>query len=69
MKNRVIETNLMDEDIKIEKSLRPQTLEEYIGQEKAKNNNTTKKNVETKKQNQPEDNSTNNGIGHIKRRY
>ena len=34
MANRVIETNLMAEDIKIEGSLRPQTLEYYIGQSK-----------------------------------
>ena len=35
---RVIETNLMEEDIKIEGSLRPQCLDDYIGQEKAKEN-------------------------------
>ncbi len=33
---RVIETKLLDEDIKIEGSLRPQYLKEYIGQKKAK---------------------------------
>lgn len=33
---RVIETNITEEDIKIEGSLRPQYLHEYIGQEKAK---------------------------------
>lgn len=38
MQNRMIETNLIDEDIKIEGSLRPQTLVDYIGQEKVKNN-------------------------------
>lgn len=38
MEKRVISTQVMEEDIKIEKSLRPQTLEEYIGQEKAKEN-------------------------------
>lgn len=35
---RTIETNLTEEDIKIEGSLRPQKLDEYIGQEKAKEN-------------------------------
>ena len=38
MEKRVISTQVQEEDIKIEKSLRPQTLEEYIGQEKAKEN-------------------------------
>lgn len=38
MANRVIETNLMEEDIKIEGSLRPQTLDDYIGQPKIKDN-------------------------------
>lgn len=33
---RVIETNLTEEDKKIEKTLRPQCLDDYIGQEKAK---------------------------------
>lgn len=37
MAKRVIETNLQEEDQKLEGSLRPQTLDEYIGQEKAKN--------------------------------
>ncbi|MBR5578476.1 MAG: Holliday junction branch migration DNA helicase RuvB [Lachnospiraceae bacterium] len=36
MAQRMIETKLMEEDVKIEGSLRPQTLDEYIGQEKAK---------------------------------
>lgn len=36
MENRVISTKVQEEDIKIEKSLRPQCLDEYIGQEKAK---------------------------------
>ncbi len=36
MMNRVIETELQPEDIKIEGNLRPQCLSEYIGQEKAK---------------------------------
>lgn len=35
---RVIETNITEEDIKIEGSLRPQYLKDYIGQEKAKSN-------------------------------
>ncbi len=38
MQKRTIETNLTEEDIKIEGSLRPQYLDEYIGQEKAKEN-------------------------------
>ncbi len=38
MGNRVIETNLMEEDIKIEGSLRPQNLDDYIGQSKIKEN-------------------------------
>ncbi len=38
MASRVIETNLMEEDIKIEGSLRPQTLDDYIGQSKIKEN-------------------------------
>lgn len=38
MANRVIETNLMEEDAKIEGSLRPQTLDDYIGQSKIKEN-------------------------------
>lgn len=36
MNKRVIETNITEEDIKIEGNLRPQTLEDYIGQAKAK---------------------------------
>lgn len=36
MTNRVIETTIQDEDIKIEGSLRPQFLSEYIGQDKVK---------------------------------
>ena len=36
MAGRIIETNVMQEDIKIEGSLRPQYLKDYIGQEKAK---------------------------------
>lgn len=38
MSNRVIETNLIEEDIKIEGSLRPQSLNDYIGQTKVKDN-------------------------------
>lgn len=38
MEKRVISTQIQEEDLKIEKSLRPQTLEDYIGQEKAKKN-------------------------------
>ncbi|MCM1039137.1 MAG: Holliday junction branch migration DNA helicase RuvB [Roseburia sp.] len=38
MANRVIETSLMEEDVKIEGSLRPQTLNDYIGQSKIKDN-------------------------------
>lgn len=37
MEKRVISTQAQEEDLKIETSLRPQTLAEYIGQEKAKN--------------------------------
>jgi len=35
--NRTIKTEITEEDVKIEGSLRPQTLDEYIGQEKVKN--------------------------------
>ncbi|MFR8172346.1 MAG: Holliday junction branch migration DNA helicase RuvB [Marvinbryantia sp.] len=38
MKKRIIETEVMEEDIRVEPSLRPKTLSEYIGQEKAKQN-------------------------------
>lgn len=38
MAGRMIETNLIEEDVKIEGSLRPQCLDDYIGQEKAKEN-------------------------------
>ncbi len=38
MAGRMIETNLIEEDIKIEGSLRPQTLDDYIGQSKIKEN-------------------------------
>ena len=36
MEKRVISTQVQEEDLKIETSLRPQRLEEYIGQEKVK---------------------------------
>lgn len=38
MTNRMIETNFIEEDIKIEGSLRPQRIVDYIGQEKVKDN-------------------------------
>jgi Holliday junction DNA helicase RuvB len=38
MEKRVISTQLQEEDYKIESSLRPQRLEDYIGQEKVKEN-------------------------------
>ena len=38
MARRMIETNFIEEDSKIEGSLRPQYLKDYIGQEKAKEN-------------------------------
>lgn len=38
MEKRVISTQVMEEDIKNEKNLRPQTLDQYIGQQKAKEN-------------------------------
>ena len=38
MEKRVISTQIQEEDIKVEKNLRPLTLEEYIGQKKAKEN-------------------------------
>ena len=36
MSRRIITTENLEEDIKIENHLRPQMLEDYIGQEKAK---------------------------------
>lgn len=36
MEARVIETKLLEEDVKIEGNLRPQSLKDYIGQKKAK---------------------------------
>ena len=38
MEKRVIATQIQEEDVLVEKNLRPQTLDEYIGQEKAKKN-------------------------------
>lgn len=38
MTNRIIQTEMASEDIVIEKGLRPETLEQYVGQKKAKNN-------------------------------
>lgn len=38
MEERVISTQVQEEDIKIEKNLRPQTLDGYIGQNKTKEN-------------------------------
>lgn len=38
MEKRVISTQVQEEDLRIEKSLRPQTLDDYIGQQKAKEN-------------------------------
>ena len=38
MEKRVISTQVQEEDLKIEKGLRPQRLTDYIGQEKAKEN-------------------------------
>lgn len=40
MAKRVISTKIQEEDAAVEKNLRPQTLSEYIGQEKAKKNLT-----------------------------
>ena len=48
MEKRVISTQLQDEDIKIETNLRPQTLDEYIGQKKTKE--TLKVYIEAAKQ-------------------
>ena len=36
MERRVITTDMMEEDIRIEGSLRPQCLDDYIGQGKSK---------------------------------
>ena len=37
MDNRIITTDVMEEDFSLEGNLRPQSLDEYIGQEKTKN--------------------------------
>ena len=36
MERRIITTDVLEEDVKIEGSLRPQHLDDYIGQEKTK---------------------------------
>ena len=36
--NRTIETRFTDEDVRIEGNLRPQVLDDYIGQDKVKEN-------------------------------
>ena len=36
MERRIITTDVLEEDVKIEGSLRPQRLDDYIGQEKTK---------------------------------
>ena len=38
MAKRIIQTDMAMEDVVIEKSLRPETLDQYVGQSKAKNN-------------------------------
>ncbi len=38
MKQRIITTELKEEDVRVESTLRPQLLQEYIGQEKVKGN-------------------------------
>lgn len=38
MTKRIIQTDMSTEDVVIEKSLRPESLEQYVGQSKAKNN-------------------------------
>ena len=38
MEKRMITTDVTEEDLPLEGSLRPQTLDEYIGQEKTKKN-------------------------------
>ena len=37
MEKRMITTDVTEEDLPLEGNLRPQTLDEYIGQEKTKN--------------------------------
>ena len=48
MEKRMITTDVTEEDLPLEGSLRPQTLDEYIGQEKTKN--TLKIYIEAAKQ-------------------
>ena len=48
MEKRVITTDVIEEDFALEGNLRPQTLDEYIGQEKTKN--TLKIYIEAAKQ-------------------
>ena len=38
MSKRIIQTEMASEDVVIEKGLRPETLEQYVGQKKAKTN-------------------------------
>ena len=38
MEKRIITTDVMEEDLRTEGNLRPQLLDDYIGQEKAKKN-------------------------------
>ena len=38
MNRRILTTEIVEEDKKLDTSLRPQKLEEYIGQKKAKEN-------------------------------
>ena len=46
MERRIITTDVLEEDVKIEGSLRPQHLDDYIGQEKAKHDEFYKKYAE-----------------------
>ena len=48
MGKRIITTDATEEDLRLEPNLRPQTLDEYIGQEKAKS--TLKIYIEAAKQ-------------------
>ena len=43
MSRRIITTENLEEDVKIESHLRPQLLDDYIGQEKAKEKNNEHK--------------------------
>ena len=38
MNNRIITTNLIEEDVKIENTLRPKLLKDYVGQSQIKEN-------------------------------